>query len=457
MKKSFFAIALPLLMAATNAHAQTIPENEKTALKLFFSASTPPKAAPFIPPLPELTLFKAKVTAPNSCKGNVGLSFSNAFTDGTITKIFENFEQILSDLASPEGAIFLASLYVSKSNPSLYQLVTEGIDIGLDDFLSAMGSCEALATSLIDVAGDPLIEMQKQTKLNQLIEKNAQTAIDEDWNNVKVEDLVHGGMDKLAENGVTIFDGNQKGGKNQEALALIEDTIHYGWCIYRGYTEEQCKEYYQGGDGSALIKGISDYEKQIFETVDEMHKLGFMIIGNKYISMCNGCESIEIAPSGVKVYIEKEQEKIKSLIDSLSLIPVADITELQYSTISIKPFIVSDANYFRNLAILETDMEVRELYANGWAYDVAYQRAVLLLDMLEDSLRGLDSTPTIEKAGLTEEIKRGIETIEAQRGILERYVKQNNYIPKMYVRSLLRVGDRVRLGKSVISDLGSDL
>ncbi|EGR4213367.1 hypothetical protein DDN60_12560 [Vibrio cholerae] len=457
MKKCLLASVIIGALSGFSAQAQTIPENDKTALKLFFSASKPVEDINYIPPLPELSLMRGKVVASKSCKGNIGLSISNAFTDGTIKKIFENFDSIMEDLAGPDGAIFLASLYVSKTNPNVYQLVTEGIDMTLTDFLSAMGSCEAMAQSLVDIAADPIVEMQQQTKLNNLIEANAKTAIDKDWNNLKVEDMVRGGTDYLAEYGVKIFNGVRKGGKNQQSLDMISDTIHYGWCIYRGYTEKQCENEFKDNNKNKDLIGLTDYEKLIFRSEKDFHRLGMLIIGNKYLSMCNGCESINVSGQGVLVYLEQEQKKLFELINNLSKIKIRDITETQFNTVSIPPSIVADANYFRNLALLDNDMEVRNMYALGWAYDVSYQRAIILLDMLENSLKGLANSPTIENAGLQKEIERALSQVETERGFLTRHIERNNYRPKMYIRALLSVADRLSKGKSPLGEFGDGL
>lgn len=457
MKQMLLAIVAVAALSSTCVSANTIPENDKAALKLFFSASTPEsdQNKPVIPPMPNLDLFSARVTAPTSCKGNVGLSISNAFTDGTLKKIYENFDAIVNQLASRDGAIYLGSLYLSKSNPPLYQLITEGVSVGVDDFLSAMGSCEAMAESLIDNVASPLIEMQKNTKLNKLVEENAQTALDEDWNDIRVEELVQGGMDKLAEEGVTIF-GKKVAGKNQPPLD-INDTLKTGWCVYRGFTLDQCEAFMSDGDEDEELEGTTETDKLIIATKEELKQAGVYLVGNKYLSICQGCESVTIENQGVSKFVEKEQRDIANNIKLLANKRINQIEEDEYKSVSFPPSIEADGNYFRNLAALNRDADVREMYIQGWAYDIAYQRSIHAMDMVENSLRAAGNTDDVKEAGLTKEYDRMLDQLESQRRRLERNADRNNYTPKMYIRSLLSVSQRLSDGKSPIGLRGVGL
>ncbi|MFL7013575.1 hypothetical protein [Enterovibrio norvegicus] len=454
MKHMYLFLGFTASVFATSLSAQTIPQNDKTNMKLFFSAATPKEEIVYVPPLPELTLLSGRVTAPTSCKGNVGLSISNAFTDGTLKKIYDNFSAIVDQLASKEGMIFLSSLYVSKSNPNLYQLITEGINLGISDYLSAMGSCEAMAESLVDVAAGPVIEMQQQTQLNDLVEKNAGRALEEDWNNIRVEDIVRGGMDKLAENGVDIF-GEKKAGKNQPALDLVKDTFKYGWCIYRGMSKSDCQKYYKAGNKD--LPRTSESQQLIIKNIEDLDRAGFIILGNKYLSICQGCETIEVKGTGVTSWIELAQKDIFQLVNTLSQKKIQELEDTDFMKVGFQPSITVDANYFRNLAVLEKDLEVRNMYANGWAYDVAYQRAIAMMDALENTLNALETSDDVGDAGLTNEIIRLQKQLLSERSRLERTAKRNNYQPKMYIRALLGASERLSAGKSPTGRIGDSL
>ncbi|MDF9399160.1 hypothetical protein [Vibrio sp. 1180_3] len=420
---------------STGASALTLSEADKTDMKLFFSAAAPP-SEPINIPLPPLTLLSGKVTMPTSCKGNVGLSITNAFTDGTLKKIYENFETIVKQLASKDGAIFLASLYISKSNPNLYQLIQEGIDLGINDYLSAMGSCSAIAESLVEHVGGPLSEMQRKTKLNKIVELNAETALENDWNNIRVEELIKSGLDAAAEDGFTIF-GKKLGGKNQPPIDLIDNTVKYGWCIYRGLTRDECTNFYKNANSTSELPNISETLKLITPTIGELNTAATIILGNKYISICKGCDSIDLNSYGIQAWIALKQQIIAQKIVKLSSKSIRTITSEEYESVGFSTSIRVDANYFRNLASLDRDVEVFNTYVSGWAYDVAYVQANHLMGEIRKSLISASGDKDIQDAGLNKEVDLLIETLQVEEDNLNNHSKVNNYRSKMYIERLL--------------------
>ncbi|MFC5079665.1 hypothetical protein VTH8203_01488 [Vibrio thalassae] len=425
-----------VVASATNVSASTVAEANKTDMKLFFSASTPTDYNVTPPPIPDLTLLSGKVSLPTSCKGNLGLSISNAFTDGTLKKIYENFDNIIRQLASTDGAIFMATLYISKSNPNLYQLIQEGLDLTMTDFLSAMGSCTTMANSLVEFVGEPLIEMQSKTKLNKIIEANAATALDQDWNHMRVEDVVKGGLDAAADAGFDIF-GVLQGGKNQPAIDLMQNVVTYGYCIYRGLTQSECRQYYDQNNGSQPAPNASEAYKSVIGNVNNNKQIAEIILGNSHISVCNGCESIEVQPYGVQSYISQVQQMIATKIRVLANRDINTLSSEDYQSVGHEPVIRVDANYFRNLTTLDGDREIYEMYVMGWAYDIAYQRAWYAMDAIENSVKALLTETDIEKAGLIRQYEFKLETLDKERKRLEKHSENNNYVPKMYVKRLL--------------------
>ncbi|WP_122053626.1 hypothetical protein [Vibrio sp. Evd11] len=443
------------VFAASNANAVVTSANDKAQLNLFFGASKISQNASYIPPLPNLSLMSAKVVAPTTCNGSVSFAMSNAFTDGTIQKIYDNFDAILKQLASKEGLIYLSSLYVSKSNPALYQLITEGIDLSITDLLSSIGSCEAMANSIIEnVADDTVIEMQRSTALNQIIEQNAQKAIDKDWNNISVDDVFKKGADLASQKGFTIF-GQTKGGDGQPALDIVKDTFSIGWCIYRGYTKDQCRD--SRARNPNLLQDKDKSTSQIIVDVTSLNYAGARLVGNSYVSICKGCSTIKVASKNVTDYMMDVQSEYENRIRDLTRKHINTITVAEFKRVSVTNSIEADANYFRNLAVLDNDPQIHAQYISGWAFDIAYFETINVLKMLEFSIKGAKSTDDIDKAGLTKEFDRMLDQVESRRRELREFSIANNYTPRMYVRALLRVSERVSKGDSPLGKSGLGL
>lgn len=449
-------IAVTAISFSTNSQAVVTSANDKAQLNLFFGASNLSKnASTYTPPMPKLTLMSAKIVAPTSCKGNFKLAITNAFTDGTLKRIYENFDEILKQLISKDGLIYLASLYVSKSNPSLWQLIQEGIDLSVTDFLSGMASCEAMANSIIEnVADDTVIEMQRQTTLNKIIEENAQRAIDEDWNHISVDEVFKKGAEKAAENGLDIF-GGKKGGEGQPALDIVTDTLSIGWCIYRGFTKNECI-----ASKNKDVKKLTDSKEsgsKVLKDVPSFNEAAEMLLGNSHISICNGCKTINTSPKEAKHYLLRVQKIFEAKIINLSLKNINSITDAEYKSVSINNSIVADANYFRNLALLNHDADLKADYIAGWAFDMAYFETMTILTMLESSALAAMNTDDVAKAGLVAQYDRQLTQINFRRRELAEFVDKNNYVPRMYVTALLQVTDRVSQGLSPLGKLGNEL
>ncbi|QFT13376.1 hypothetical protein [Vibrio sp. THAF190c] len=448
--------AISAITLSANANAVVTSANDKAQLNLFFGASNLSKnAASIIPPMPRLTLMSAKVVAPTSCKGNFGLAISNAFTDGTLQKIYDNFDAVLRQLASREGLIYLSSLYVSKSNPALWQLIQEGIDVTVTDFLSGIASCEAMANSIIEnVADDTVIEMQRQSTLNQIIEANAQTALDQEWNHIDVDDVFKKGAEAAAEAGFSIF-GSQRGGDSQPALDIVTDTLSIGWCVYRGFTKNECIAF-RNSDISKLADSDKS-DSKVLLNVPAFNQAAEMLLGNSHVSICNGCSTINTSAKESKHYLLQVQKVFEARIKQLSLKQISQITEDEYKSVSINNSIVADANYFRNLAVLNQDLELKADYISGWAFDMAYFETLTVLTMLESSIIAAMNTDDVAKSGLTAHYDRQLMQVEFRRRELKEFTDKNNYTPRMYVSALLQVTDRVSKGLSPLGKFGNDL
>lgn len=457
MKINKFISSATLVVASTfcsNSMAAITSENDQAKLNLFFSASNAKgDAGIYIPPLPDITLLSAKMTAPSSCNGDVGFAMVDAFTDGTLKRIYENFEGVLKELASPGGMIYLASLYVSKSNPSLYQLLTEGINIGITDFLSAMGSCEAMANAINENLLEPSAEMEQKSKLGAIIEKNA-ASINETWGDMKVDDVIKDGAEKLAKEGYDIF-GFMKGGENQPPIDMIESTLSMGWCIYRGYGEKECKDWKKKNPNKLIDESAN--QSNIIDTPTALNYAGVTLLGNSYISVCKGCETVKQGEKEVMDYLNYVQKYYTTKINNLSYKDISKIEAKDYKSVSYAGAIVADANYFRNLAVLENDVKIHDQYVQGWAFDLAYLEVVNILNTLEVTLKAVEVTEDMKSSGLDAEVGRMIDSVDMKRTELASFVETNNYRPRMYVVALLRVADRVSRGESILGADGDAL
>lgn len=451
---TLMALAGALCVSNTALANTSNSANDKAKMNLFFGTSAIGKSSDYTPPLPRLTLMSGKVVAPNSCNGDVSFAVTNAFTDGTLKRIYENFDEILSSLMSKGGLIYMASLYISQSNPHFYQLITEGIGVSITDFLSQMGSCEAIANSLVDNVMtnediNPVYEIQKNSRLNKIIETNAESQLGL-WKDVKVEDVYKKGADEAAQRGFTIF-GRQKAGDGQDALDVVNDVLQVGWCVYRGFTKEECEKYRESKPDELID---SDHlASKVIKDANGINEAGMRLVGNSYISVCSGCDTITTPPQDAVEYLTDLQSIFAARISNVAVKNINTVTSEEYQSVSSGYSIVADANYLRNLAVLENDPEVRRQFIDGWAYDLAYYEILQVISLVRQSIKGAESTSDIQTAGLSAQMQTMLKQLDRRVVEIENYNASTNYKPRMYVVALLSVGDRVSKGLAPLGDI----
>lgn len=435
-----------ILSFAGPAFAQYNSAVSQAQLDLHFAASTDSDGVYYTPQYRDIDLFGAKVSGLDSCDGNIGLTITNAFNDGTIKRIYENFSSILKSFDGSSAAIYLSSLYIQKSNAGLYQLITEGIDIGLDDFLSGMASCEAIAASAVSMVPDSVVEAQKATQLNDIIERNS-SKFNKNWSDVDITKYVKSGINKTYSSGLNWF-GGMRGGENQPAADIVRGAVKYGYCIYRGVSKTQCESTNTlaqvdknaiANEAGAKLQSEQEMEQILLgDGLDTLQDAAVQIIGNEYLTICEGCETVSIKAGGIKAYMTSTQEVVyKDLVDLASK-PVNQITDKELLKVSGAPPLIT-TEYFRAFALLESNWDRRNQYINGVAYDVAYQRSLAIMDRIEASLVASQDTPEVKNGGVTQNISKFIDKLDKERQRLILDAEAKNYTPLQYSNSTLRL------------------
>ena len=167
------------------------------------------------------------------------------------------------------------------------------------------------------------------------------------------------------------------------------------------------------------------------------------ILGNKYISICNGCETVTVEAKGAVDWLKADQQAIAVKIEALAAKSISQLDTDDFNSVGWPPAITVNESYFRNLNALSSDSDTRAMFIYGWAFDVAYQRTEELLDVLKQSLLNAKANTDIEEAKLTGELESLMEKLKDQRELLHLYAKRHNYTPLMYIHELLTATDKL--------------
>lgn len=443
MRKIFLAGSIATLLSFSSQAAYN-SSSSSAEVDLHFAAASGHDGVFYSPSYKDIDLFGAKVTGLDSCDGNIGLSISNAFTDGTIKRIYENFSSVLKSFDGSSAAIYLSSLYIQKSNAGLYQLITEGIDIGLDDFLSGMASCEAMAAAAVSMIPDSVMEAHKASELNDVIERNS-SKINKDWSKIDITKYIKEEIPKAYDKGINWF-GGKRGGENQAAADIVRGSVKYGYCIFRGVSKNQCDKVNNAEDFERLASSdIASAQKQtdldmekilLGDGLSSLEEAAVQIIGTEYLTICEGCETISVKAGGIKAYMTETHKEVFDDFVTISAKPINSITELELLSVSGAPPKIT-LDYFRAFALLENNWELRNKYINGVAYDVAYQRSFAIMDRIESSLVSAQGTSEVKDSGLTQSVDRFIDRLDKERNRLLVEAESKRYVPLQYSKDTL--------------------
>ncbi|WP_193554143.1 integrating conjugative element protein [Pseudomonas syringae] len=138
------------------------------------------------------------------------------------------FQTIMgSMIANATSAVAsLPGLIIQRSNPALYNLLTNGILQGRLDFDRSKGTCRAIADKMLDVAGG-------QMGWNKIAEGQAMSQAVKSGNTDAVAAVSQ--VEKQGGNdGITWVGGNKAGGSGQKPINVVGDVTRAGYNLLNG-------------------------------------------------------------------------------------------------------------------------------------------------------------------------------------------------------------------------------
>lgn len=434
---SLNAASLPagvVVDANTSAHQQA-------AIRAAFSAPLSMAGTRRLDPA-FLTLAGARVTGLDRCDGDLGLTITNAFEDGTLKKIYENFEEILSAVTSTGGLMYLGSLYIQKSNPGLYNLLTNGVNIGMDDFFNGIASCESILTAASTYIPEDIMSSGITTTENAI-----KTAEEKGYDlsqidivdfmsanpsgDVTPETINDEGQKWYTENGVLAMVGGINA--SQEVVSFVKAASAKGYCILRGIDEDDCNA--EGTHAAANTFASDIVDHPLFEIMfgDEeddymknIQSLATKIYGEVMYTSCDGCSATNSYGVGIQRFFESQVAEIASLISvrvgsNLDTMSADNIDEM-----SAPNAIIVTMPYIKSIKMYEDRPSTQEIMINALATEVAYHRVLYISNLFDQVFRAM----------LTDE-----KTIAAKwQGQYTKLIRQNREQFDMFVKKELSVG-----------------
>ena len=297
----------------------------------------------------------------NATCGNfdVGSTVSNQLNGVT-----NGFRSMMSDVVTnATGAVAsLPAMIIQRSNPALYDLLTNGVMQGRLDFDKSKLSCERISEQLADatVGG----KMQQSAKA-------------ENWQNIASSNKDAVSAQKQAERqagngGRTWVGGRKRGGSGQQPIRVVEDTAKAGYNLLHGRTDTSSDEtIYGGGKGWGSVgtstgnwvggggiagnrhgsgggmwgSGTSGHSRDdrsneclggmctVWGTPREAAEWTKKVVGDTELRSCDGCEKSQtIAGTGLIRELEEDQGKIHDTL--VGMLRGGEITQTKLDDVS---------------------------------------------------------------------------------------------------------------------------
>ena len=303
-------------------------------------------------------LGKAKVDTFGQCgKFDPNLTVLNSFDDGNLNVLFNNV--ITSAVTAVQG---YAGQLMKEMNPGFYEFLENGIDLGYNDYLSALQSCEEMQKFIKNAPENMMKFTSQQEEMATYSEKG----------NVDIIDLTRSGSRLNGDSGVTGVTGNKFGGAGQQPLKVVAQTSLAGYCGLTETTTGECSEVV-GTNVSGNGKGTSSTSiKKIFTTNQEAEDFAVELLGETNYRTCTGCETIRTTPpQSIAQLVEKESI---NLIENLTELTEANnITQEQLDEVSAPNYQISESTI---TALRSEQFDTRTVFIEHLAFDVASSKII---------------------------------------------------------------------------------
>lgn len=361
------------------------------------------------------SLVKAKAGLFGRCGSfDPNLSIANSLGGGgRMNQMFDNV--IDNAIASVQG---LAGALIKNSDPGLYEFLENGINIGFEDYLSSMGSCEKMQDVLVNNAPDALM---RQTSMAETINKYSQSG------KVDIVSLFRSGSATEGEEGVVGVDGQQYGGSGgQSPFRVVSQSALAGWC---GLTESSLSLCSTITNSSASRSRTSNTQaenvKKLFPDAESIQNFAAEVVGEVELRSCNGCDAINAIPSqSISQIVSHEAEIIASYMIDILSIDTDQISENQLQSISAESYQISRSNI---QSLQQEDDSVKAVFLERLAFDVATAKVLdKVISLRQILITGRANAKLLGNAAVRAEIDAKLVELDLQLARFEQEVRLRN-------------------------------
>lgn len=282
----------------------------------------------------------------NATCGNfdIGATVSNQLNGVT-----DGFKNMMGNVVqNATGAVAsLPAMIIQRSNPALYDLLTNGVLQGRLDFDKSKLSCQRMAEQLADATVGGRMQ---------------QAAMAENWQDIAASNTDAVAAQKTVEReagdgGRTWVGGQKRGGAGQPPVKVVSDTATAGYNLLHGRTDPTSNDAISGGGGGwgSVATSSGDWIGgggiagggsgggsggdchggmcTLWGSPSEAAEWTTKIVGDTELRTCDGCEKSQtLAGIGLIRELEDEQQAIHTTL--LDMLGGGEITQAKLNDVS---------------------------------------------------------------------------------------------------------------------------
>ncbi|ACO79783.1 conserved hypothetical, protein [Azotobacter vinelandii CA] len=239
------------------------------------------------------------------------MSLSNTL-ENQLNGATNGFQTIMSTvIQNVTGAVSsLPALALQRSNPALYNLLTNGILQARLDYDRSKGACRSLVERMADIAGNQMGwgTVAQAQKMGQALSTSADAV-----------EVVDKSESAPGSGGVTWVGGTQAGGAGQQPIRVVGDVTRAGYNQLNRRSPTNTSSIPADSCANGLVCGY-------WESPAEAAAFGNRVLGEQQIRTCEGCASESTPGVGLTLLIQETyDEKIKAIEELLK--PGTEITD----------------------------------------------------------------------------------------------------------------------------------
>lgn len=222
-------------------------------------------------------------------------------------------EGFLNSAASVVGAVkgMIANaplITIQRAHPELYDLIIQGMQNYQADLQFFTATCDDMVDAVADMSfpADKLVRISGFESLREKMNYSGE-------NPPNVKDAVKSAQREAGKKGVVSAGGVKRGGENQEALSIVEETARSGYNMQFGRPVEQDTAVAANVGKQQALWAQWKSPKEASEWLTE-------VVGETSLRTCEGCQKTVTKPGKGLVYLyNKEHETAhQALVDALS-------------------------------------------------------------------------------------------------------------------------------------------